>query len=680
MTRLILVVFLLFLLSCNISRGEVVRIEIDRRVPFAQGHCFGRTGAYERISGRLHIEVDPANPANAVINDLDHAPRNARGRVECWTDFFLLKPVDPCRGNGCLLYDVNNRGNKLALGTFNEARNNDPETLADAGNGFLMRRGYAVLWCGWNGEVVEDGKNRLLAGVPIAKQHGRAVSGKAHVEICVDEPVKSRAFFWSPWGTADAFPAASLDNAHATLVMRPRRGEPAIEIARDRWAFGRWENDKFTPDPKHLYVKDGFRPGWLYDLVYTARDPRVSGLGLAAMRDCVSFFRHKHQSRASLVNPLGGHIKRAYVFGISQSGRLSNYFIYSGFNTDESRAMVFDGALIHVAGAGKGMFNHRFGMATMYGTQHMGNLAGSEMFPFAPGPQSDPLTGRRGDTLTRAKAAGHVPKMIYTQSSTEYWSRGASLLHTDVEGKRDLKLPPNVRVYLIAGSQHLGGGAHTKGICQQPRNTLNDRPPILRAMLVALDRWVQEGRQPGPSRYPRIDDGTLVDLQTFNKAFPSIPGVGLPKKYYRPRRLDFGPRFESQGIADIVPPKAGPEYNTLVPAVDADGNEIAGIRLPDIATPLGTHAGWNLRAKAYGAEYALAGLHGTYLPFAVTEKQRAESSDPRPAVHRRYPTADIYLARMTESALKLQEQGFLLPEDVVAILNEASQRRDLWKK
>ncbi|MBN2296688.1 MAG: hypothetical protein JXM70_29940, partial [Pirellulales bacterium] len=509
---------------------------------------------------------------------------------------------------------------------------------------------------------------------------GKTITGKAHVEICVDEPVKSRAFFWSPWGTSAAYPAASLDNCHATLVMRPNRDEPAIEIARDRWAFGRWEDNRFIPDPTHLYIKDGFRPGWIYDLIYTARDPRVSGLGLAAMRDCVSFFRGGHESRATPTNPLGNSIRHAYVFGISQSGRLINYFIHAGFNSDESRAAVFDGALVHVGGAGKGLFNHRFGMATVYGTQHQNNLGGSDMFPFAPTPQTDPLTGRHGDTLARAKAAGHLPKIIYTQSSTEYWSRGASLLHTDVEGKEDLELPPNVRLYLIAGSQHLGGGPPTTGICQQPRNTLNDRPPILRAMLVALDRWVQGVKQPPPSRYPRIANGTLVDLETFSKQFPKIPGVRLPSRYYRPRRLDFGPRFESQGIADIMPPKVGPAYNTLVPAVDADGNEIAGIRLSDIEVPLATHAGWNLRAAAHGAEDALAGLHGMQLPFALTDAGRDKSGDPRPSVHHRYPTADVYLARVAESVLKLQSQGFLLSEDAISILKAASLRRQLWKQ
>ena len=267
--------------------------------------------------------------------------------------------------------------------------------------------------------------------------------------------------------------------------------------------------------------------------------------------------------------------------------------------------------------------------------------------------------------------------MIFVQTSTEYWSRAASLLHTDVEGKRDIALPDSVRIYLVAGAQHLGAGPHTRGDCQQPRNVLNDRPPILRAMLVALDRWVSGTAEPPASRYPRITDGTLVNLKTWRESFPNIPGVGLPQDYYRPCRLDFGPRFHSEGIADIIPPDVGQAFRPLVPAVDADGNERAGIRLPDVAVPLGTYTGWNLRTAESGPEGILTRLDGMYLPFATTLAERRKQGDPRPSVRQRYPTREAYLAQMTDAALRLYREGFLLPEDVVAILAAASQR-DFW--
>ena len=657
--------------------ARVVRVELIERAPFAEGHCFEHSGAYEKLKGRLHIEVDPDDPANAIIHDLKRAPRNERGSVECWTDFFLLKPVDPRRGNGRILYDVSNRGNKLAMETFNGARSNNPTTLADAGNGFLMRRGYSVLWTGWNGDVLADGTDRLLAGLPIAREDGQPVTGRAHAEICTKEKVYSRAFFWSPWGLSDAYPSVSLDNRTATLTMRASRRDEGVDVPRDRWAFGRWEDGNLIPDPTHLYVKDGFQPGRLYDLVYTAQSPRVTGLGLAALRDSISFFRYADEDTKGFANPLADAIEHACVFGISQSGRLVHHFIYAGFNADEAGRIIFDGALSHVPGSGKGMFNHRFGMTTSYGTYHEGNLSGSEFFPLAPTPQTDPVFGRSGDTLTRARAQGCVPKIIFTQTSTEYWSRAASLLHTDVEGKKDIALPDNVRIYLIAGAQHLGGGPHTRGHCQQPRNVLKDRSPILRAMLVALDNWVSGHAKPPASRYPRIDDGTLVDLDTWRRAFPKIPGVELPPDYYRPCRLDFGPRFRSEGIADLVPPKMGKPFGTLIPAVDADGNELAGVRLPDVAVPLGTYTGWNLRTAASGPEGILTRLDGMYLPLATTQQQRRERDDPRPSVRQRYPTRQAYLARMTEVTLELYREGFLLADDVVAILTTASAR-DFW--
>ncbi|MBM3891939.1 MAG: hypothetical protein FJ388_22725, partial [Verrucomicrobia bacterium] len=410
------------------ARAEVVRVQIDRREPFAEGHAFGRSGPYEKIVGRLHLEVNPQQPANREIVDLSLAPRNARGRVEFWSDFWLLKPVDARRGNRRLLYDVNNRGNKLAIWTFNEARGNNPTTLADAGNGFLMREGYAILWCGWNGEVMA-GNDRLLAGLPIVRQNGQTITGKVHVEICRDDPQKSSPLYWTPWAVAKAYPPVTMDTRAARLTMRPRRSEPAVEIPPDGWAFARWEDGRAIPDPEHLHVKGGLRPGWLYELVYEAKDPRVTGLGLAALRDCVAFFRHAKQDSQGTANPLADAIERAYMFGISQSGRVVHHFIYAGFNTDEQDRMVFDGAIAHVPGSGRGLFNHRFGMATLAATHHEQNLVPSESFPFTTVVETDPVTGREGDTLARARRRGHVPKLFVTQTSTEYWTRGASLLH-----------------------------------------------------------------------------------------------------------------------------------------------------------------------------------------------------------------------------------------------------------
>jgi hypothetical protein len=663
---------LCLLLTAVASHAEVVRVEVAERSPFAGGASFGPAGAYERIRGRLFLETDPLHPANARIHDLKMAARNARGKVESWSDFFLLAPVDARKGNGVLLYDVNNRGNMLALGTFNDGeRTNDPTTAAHAGNGFLMRHGFSVLWSGWNGEVQADDTQRLLTGLPILMEKGQTITGRAHLEISSTEKVFSRAFSWSPWGIGAAFPSLSLENADASLTMREHRGAEGVEVPRAEWAFGRWEEGRLIPDDTHVYVKAGLRPGVLYDLVYTAKHPRVTGLGLAAIRDGVSFFRHSEAQE----NPLAGAVKNACAFGISQSGRVIHHFLHEGLNADEHARPVFDGALIHVAGAGKGMFNYRFRMSTEYGTQHEGHLSGSEFFPFAPTPQTDPVTGNSGDSLERARQSGHVPRIIFTQTSTEYWSRAASLLHTDVEGKSDLTLPDDVRVYHIAGAQHLGASDGTPGICQQPRNTLDDRGPVLRAMLVMLVDWIQANKVPPPSRHPQLADATLVDHETWRTQFPNIPGCNLPAQHYQPPRLDFGPRFQSEGIADIIPPKTGDPFRTLLPAVNADGNETSGIILPDVAVPRGTHTGWNLRSAKVGAETMLSPLDGMFLPFPGTKSEREASGDPRQSLEERYPSQANYLGRLAVAALRLREEGFLLDEDVVRILERGARAK-----
>ncbi len=654
------------------ASAEVTRIRIDQQKSFAEGARFGKTGAYEAVSGRLYFAVDPENPANERITDLNLAPLNKNGRVEFWADFFLLQPIDPAKGNGRLLYDVHNRGNKLALWTFNEGeRTNEPSSMEHAGNGFLFRQGYSLLWTGWNGDVAADGTGRLLAGLPVAKQNnGKPVTGRNYVEFSVDEKVYSRSFFSSPWGAPKAYPSVSLDNKGAILTLRPNRSEPAVEVQREDWAFAEFTNGKVVPNPTSLYIKSGFNPGWIYELVYTAKDPRVSGLGLAGLRDAVSFFRY-----AESENPAMGSIERAYVFGISQSGRLIHHFFYEGLNLDEKDHAVFDGAIIHVPGSGKGLFNYRFAMATVYGTYRRGNFSPADFFPFAAIPQIDPVTGQSGDSMSRLRKRKAMPKLFFVQTATEYWSRAASLLHTDVEGERDLEIDPNVRIYFIAGAQHLGGGKTDKGICEFPRNPLKHRGPVLRALLIAMDEWVTNDDEPPASRYPRIDDGTLVDLKTYRKQFPLIHGVAPPPAYYQPLRLDPGPRWFSEGIADIVPPKVGKPYRSLVPAVDSDGNELAGIRLPDVAAPLATYLGWNLRDQTYGDGGALAGLHGGYLEFSKDKN----SDDPRPSIHERYPTRLSYTEKYVRALEALLKGRYLLDEDAVRMTRELAER-DLWEE
>jgi hypothetical protein len=655
---------------CGAAPAEVVRLVIQKREPFAGGESFGTAGPYERITGRMFLEVDPGHPANARIVDLALAPRNANGKVEFWTDVFLLKPVDPTRGNRRLFYDVNNRGNKLALGAFNNRGGNDPATPADAGNGFLMRQGYTIFWCGWNGDVVA-GDHRLLIGLPIATQNGKPITGLVHAEIVVNDKSYCQPFYW---GNSDPYPSTSLDNREARLTMRASRSQPPIAVPHEEWAFARFEEGKTIPDPKHLYLRQGFQPGWLYELVYTAVDPRVTGLGFAAIRDTVSFLRYTQHDATGAANPVHGTIERAYAFGISQSGRVIHHLVYEGFNSDEAQRVVFDGTFAHVGGGGKGYFNHRFAQTTRHGSQHEDNLSPSEVFPFTSTSEYDPVTGERGDILERARAAGQIPKMFFTTTSTEYWTRATSLLHTDVEGKTDIAPDPSVRIYFITGGQHGVSSSPDRGIYQNPVNILDHRP-VERALLVALDRWVTTGMEPPASRIPRISDQTLVDLATYRNSFPLVPGAKPPEAMYVPLRLDFGPRFKDQGIADVVPPRVGPAYHTLVPAVDADGNDIAGIRLPDIAVPVATYTGWNLRSEPIGAAGALGRWNGSYMTFPLTADDRAKSGDPRLSIMERYPSREVYLARYLEVAINLRDERFLLDEDVILLLKAAGERK-----
>ncbi len=665
--------------------AQVVRVEVEERVPFAGGHAFAETGPYEKIVGRLHIEVDPNDPANARVSDLGLAPTNDRGRVEVWTDFFLLKPVDPGRGNGRLLYDVANRGNKVALGTFNGGGGNDPATLDDAGDGFLMEEGYSILWSGWSGDVLA-GNDRVQIGVPIARNaDGSAIVGSIYAEMestvyglyiaNVIEPgsdAAMRRYHSLPfdWGSSRPYPSVSLDNDRATLVKRPSRDAKGVEIPRDEWRFGRLENGAVVPDPNWVYLDEGFEPGWLYDLVYEGKDPRVTGLGLAATRDVISFFRYGSDTEGPRANPLAGAVEYAYGYGGSQSGRFLHHFTYEGFNADLDGRFVFDAIMPHVAGAGKGVFNHRFGQTTRHGSHHEETLYPSDFFPFNSVHQVDPVTGASGSMLDRARASGHVPRIFFTQTSTEYWSRAASLLHTDVEGTADADLDPSVRIYMIAGTAH---NSMTGGVYQSPVNRASTRP-VMRALLVALDRWVADGVEPPESRYPRIDDGTLVDLAAFRAGWPAIPGALAPEDYYQPFRLDPGPRWASQGIADQVPPEIGPAFTTLVPAVDADGNEVAGIRLPHVAVPLATYTGWNLRDASWGAGGMLTRWMGSYLAFPRTEAERAGLQDPRRSVQERYPTHEAYVAEVERVCRELMGRGYLLERDAAVLVRDAAER------
>lgn len=645
----------------------VTALEILDRARVLDGEPFGARGAYEKIAGIIRFGHDPAHPRNRDITDLDRAPRNARGLVESWADFYLLRPVDPSRARRTLLLDVPNRGRKVALGMFNSTiRTPDPSKPEDFGNGFLLRQGYTIAWCGWQHDVPRrDGLMALSA--PAAQGVGSLVRCQLRPNAAADFlPLADRYH--------EPYPAADVNDATAKLTVRAHGGAPAESTPREAWRFARRERGDLVTDPRYLHIAGGFQPGHIYEFAYRAENPPVVGLGLLAVPDVAAWLRF---ASAQEGNPCAGELARAYAFGVSQSGRFLRHMLYLGLNEDEAGHTVFDAVMPHVAGARRGEFNLRFGQPSLNATRSVGSL-----FPFNAGEQDDPVTGTHDGLLRRLAARGRVPKVMLTNSSAEYWRGDASLIHTDVKGEIDVAPPPGVRVYLFAGTQHTPGALppldadpNTGGRGFHPFNVV-DYAPLLRAALVNLDRWVREGVEPPPDAFPKLADGTAVRGGATAALFRRIPGVRFPDRLVHPARLDFGPDIE-RGIASTLPPAAGEEYPTLVPAVDDDGNEVAGIRPPELMSPLATFTGWNPRHPDQGAPGDLMQMMGATLPFARTRAERERTGDFRPSIEERYATRSAYLDHVRENTRALVAARHVLAEDVDSIVERAARRYDL---
>jgi hypothetical protein len=678
----------------------ITRFVVQHREPFAGGHEFPVTGAYEKLTGIIHGEVDPRNRRNRMIVNLNKAPRNRRGRVEYSSNFCVLKPLDLARGNGKIFFDAPNRGSKRILGFLNDApQANDPTTLADAGNGFLMRQGYTIVWCGWQGDLMPI-KNWLLANVPVATNNGKPIISRVRTEIVVDEPgIKSQPL--SGDNRVKSYEAASLDKSQATLTVREKSYGQRVPVASFDWEYAACEKDILKPSSTDLYLRNGFKPGHIYEFIYPAKNPLVLGLGFAVVRDLVSFLRYGSKDRAGNSNPFtsandglkftrsqvagfpllfsprdGGRyrgglkftgVTHAYAWGRSQSGRYLRDFVYHGFNEDEAGRKVFDAIAPHVAGGGRLFFNYEFARPVTSSQQHTNQLD-PELFPHAYNVINDAHTGRRDGILKRPKTD---PCVFHTQTSTEYWQKRGCLAHTDGKGN-DLKLPDNVRLYVIASAQHNSpfGSEPAKDDSQFLVNPL-PAGDILRALMIALDEWASKGIAPPPSRYPMVKDGTLI--APSKKSFPKIPGVCYKALHNRQLFLDYG-REILHGKMTIHPPKPIDKgvYKILVPKVDKDGNDIPGIRLPAIQVPIGTYTGWNLRPQGL-AEGDLAGLLGSYIAFANTKAERQKSGDSRLSIEERYKDQSDCVQQISRAARRLVEEGFLLREDAERIIAEATK-------
>jgi hypothetical protein len=654
-----ILILVLFPLFSTDTEAEVVRFEVlEVESPTFEGREFGSVGRYEKIVARAFLEVDPTDQHNAGIVDLKLAPRNAAERVEFVADVVILKPIDLAKGNGRIFYEVVNRGNKRSLGLINDApQGNDPTTAADAGNGYLMREGYTVVWSGWQGDV-PPGEGRVLLEVPVL----RGVTGTNQDEFILSDD-------YIPFGNL-SYPVADLDPAKATLTVRQNERDPRVtpsDLSFEYVVATPVGVGATSPNQILIHRPSGFDRGAIYEFTYPARDPVVMGLAFASTRDVVSFLRREQSDPAGNPNPLAPNgrpaIRYAYAFGRSQSGRFLRDLLYQGFNEDEKGQMVFEGIIPHVAGSRKMFTNYRWAQPGRYSRQHETHLTPGDQFPFTYGVLTDTLTGKRDGILARCLESQNCPKVMHTDTSTEFWQARSSLVVTDTTGA-DIELPANVRAYLIASAPHGNSIDAVPGptaYCQQLSNPLHVGESM-RALLHALDRWVSEGVEPPHSRFPSRAEGTLVTPDPVGISFPSIP------------KFTYNGRVNGLRVTDYSaqPPREGKAYPVFVPKVDVDGNDGAGIRMSAVEVPRATYLGWNHRRQGF-AEGELCSLTGSYIPFAETREERKASGDPRLSIEERYPTHEAYVDKVNEAVNRLLEDRLLLEEDAKRIVERAKK-------
>ena len=653
----------------------VSRFEIVLRRPLAGGASFtsptgttpagtspaGEVGPYEELKGRLHFTIDPTHSANRRITDVELAPCNSAGHVEWSADVSILLPLDRAKCSGRVMLDVVNRGNTVAVPNFNRATRPlfgagpDPNPPIDVGDGFLMKRGFVVISCGWQGDVPEIPGLFRMRPPEARNAQGQPLRGRVHSQLQSSAPVAQ--FLLSDRGHIP-YPAADLEETGAVLTVRDMADGPETMIARASWRFARVEGGRVIPDATRIHLDGGFEKGRLYQITYTAVGAPVLGLSMAALRDSVSWLKH---GDAASGHPAPGRLHWAYAYGRSQTGRLLRTLAYEDLNLDEDGREAIDGIIANVAGGMRGEFNQRFGQNSKDRNHMMAHL-----FPFTDQPRSDPDTGVKDALHARLDARGSRLRAFYTNTSAEYHRGDASLIHTDPDGGQDAEHGPNVRVYHFAGTEHgLGiwpptdtqlAAADATGTVERSQHLRGvvDYAPLLRACLVHLDRWVVDSVEPPPSRHPRIDDGTAVPPEALVPVFKRMPEARFPAHHGKPRRLDW----------TSMPPRPGRAFGSLVSNVDTDGNEVGGIVLPELAVPLATHTGWNLRHPDVGGAEQLLVFAGATLPFHRTRAEREAAGDPRPSIEERYASRADYLERVRGAARALAQAGYMLEEDV----------------
>lgn len=615
------------------AQSEVIRFDVSERVPAFEGRSFGAVGPYVRITGKATIALDPREPKNAVIADIDKAPRNAQGRVQAVADVVILQPADPGKGNQTLLLDVPNRGRKLAPQLFDDAEQpgaNRSEAAADAGIGFLHRQGYTMVWIGWQSDIPSESLQMALLA-PAAT----GITGSVRNEFQFDHltnPIKTRV-------SADIADPASLKVTVRAHWTHDRQSPAGLSVK------------AIDAQTIEITRPSGFDAGALYEVTYQGKDPIVHGMGFAATRDIVSFLRQDGSNR----NPLAQHgrvgVKRAIGFGVSQSGRFLRDFLWMGFNQDLQGRTVFEGLMPHVAGARRMATNFRFGQPSRNSRHPQDPAWQIDEFPFTYAVLQDPVSGRRDGLLQKCLSSRTCPKVMQTDSEHEWWASRASLLVTDPVGNH-IDLPANVRAYMMTGTPHYADP--DKKVSASPMMVLPVNPmhagPPMRALLTALQAWITQGTEPPASRVPLRAHGTLVEAErAVPLDIPGLPYEGLHSKAF----------FSDHSV---LPPKVLGPYKVLAPLADADGMAVAGIRGMALAVPRATYTGWNPRAPGYGPGN-LYPLQGGVVPFAATRAERLNAKDPRLSLEERYPQPASYVEAVKSTAARFVQERLLLPED-----------------
>jgi hypothetical protein len=664
--------FVIFAFLAVGADAHVTRVEIISRTDIQDGRAFGLAGAYEKIFGRVYFAVNPDNLHNRLIVDLDKAPRNAQGEVEFSADLYLLKPKDMNKGNNAVLFEVSNRGGKGILRLVNGVTSSNPSE--EFGDGFLMRQGYTVAWVGWEFDVADRGENLKLYA-PVAHDPGeKEIRGLVRSDFTPAQTVEDMPLGHSLLGPTGgkSYPVDDPAGAKNVLTQRDTPEGPRQTIPRSQWSFAHTVDGKLAADPHFIHLDGGFQAGTIYEVVYEAKDPVIVGLGFAAVRDFLSNLKYDPQSTAP--------VKRVYAVGISQSGRFLRHFLYQDFNADEQGRQVMDGVIAHVAGAGRGSFNHRFAQPSRDAQPLSSIFFPTDLFTFTDLPETDPESGATSGLLDASTKSKTAPKIFLTNTSYEYWGRAASLIHISPDGLSDAKIGDNVRVYLLSGLQHFSAPfPPQKSMPGSPDSNAQQRynpNPIQwywRALITDMDQWVKDGTPPPASTYPKIADAKLVPLSKW--IFPKIPGVNTPHEINLAYHLDFGPQWKD-GIVSLEPPKVGKPFPGLVPQSDADGNDLGGVSLPELQVPLATYTGWNLRDPGIGLGDLRLSFYGSFIPFAKTAAEREKSGDPRLSIAERYASREQYLGKFAEAAMKLIHERFLLREDLPAMLERGEREWD----